>query len=335
MPRLQILQHKSYHPYNEKNKQRVREDEAKAQAEEEAKQQRAFDAEAEARLDMLRRRAGSPSDLPSKSDHRATGAGETLIERHRRDKARREKREGKQRERDKYEFDWPSESGNRRRGDGRGAGERDERDDEDGSVSGAGPGAGRRAADKWTTDGHVNFWADMEDPSKAVIPTVDPAKLKAAQEADKLTMYLSRPERETKPWYTDRDLKRVEEKATGEDAEVRRARDQRKDARSKERHDPLTSITKLLSSTAPKPQPRRPSHGAAQEGPAPSPDPRAARLKRELSERERAAALVAAKKRGWEETPKRGGQSWADEFERRQGEAGRFYSGGARRSWEV
>ena len=39
-------------------------------------------------------------------------------------------------------------------------------------------------------------------------------------------MYLGRPEREMKPWYTDRELKRVEEKAVGEEAEYRRARDQ-------------------------------------------------------------------------------------------------------------
>lgn len=36
--------HKSYHPYNEKNKQRVREDEARAQAEEEREQQIAIEA---------------------------------------------------------------------------------------------------------------------------------------------------------------------------------------------------------------------------------------------------------------------------------------------------
>jgi len=38
-------------------------------------------------------------------------------------------------------------------------------------------------------------------------------------------MYLGRPDRETKPWYTDRELKRVEEKEGGDDAEYRRARD--------------------------------------------------------------------------------------------------------------
>lgn len=36
--------HKSYHPYNEKNKARVREDEAQARAEEERAQQRAIEA---------------------------------------------------------------------------------------------------------------------------------------------------------------------------------------------------------------------------------------------------------------------------------------------------
>jgi hypothetical protein len=38
-------------------------------------------------------------------------------------------------------------------------------------------------------------------------------------------MYLGRPERETKPWYADRDLKRVEDKEAGDEAEERRARD--------------------------------------------------------------------------------------------------------------
>lgn len=38
-------------------------------------------------------------------------------------------------------------------------------------------------------------------------------------------MYLGRPDKETKPWYTDRELKRVEEKEMGEEAEFRRERD--------------------------------------------------------------------------------------------------------------
>lgn len=52
---------------------------------------------------------------------------------------------------------------------------------------------------------------------------MDAAQRKAAQDADKLTMYLERPDRETRPWYQDKELRHVEE--TGEEAERRRARD--------------------------------------------------------------------------------------------------------------
>lgn len=51
------------------------------------------------------------------------------------------------------------------------------------------------------------------------------ARKKREQELDKFTMYLGRPERETKPWYTDRELKRAEEKENGEEADIRRERD--------------------------------------------------------------------------------------------------------------
>lgn len=43
MPRLQILQHKSYHPYLESNKQRVRDDEARAARLEQEEERRALD----------------------------------------------------------------------------------------------------------------------------------------------------------------------------------------------------------------------------------------------------------------------------------------------------
>lgn len=43
MPRLQILQHKSYHPYLESNRQRVRDDEAKAAALEAQEERAALD----------------------------------------------------------------------------------------------------------------------------------------------------------------------------------------------------------------------------------------------------------------------------------------------------
>lgn len=61
-------------------------------------------------------------------------------------------------------------------------------------------------------------------PVPAPPTAADLERRKAEQEADKFTVYLSRPDRETKPWYSDRDLKRVEDKETGERAEARRAR---------------------------------------------------------------------------------------------------------------
>ncbi len=42
---------------------------------------------------------------------------------------------------------------------------------------------------------------------------------------DAHTVFLSRPDRETKPWYSDKELRRVEDMETGEEAEIRRARD--------------------------------------------------------------------------------------------------------------
>jgi hypothetical protein len=64
------------------------------------------------------------------------------------------------------------------------------------------------------------------DKAHAPLPTAaELAKRKAEQEADQFTMYLSRPDRETKPWYTDREFKRVEDAEAGDEAEFRRARD--------------------------------------------------------------------------------------------------------------
>lgn len=154
-------------------------------------------------------------------------------------------------------------------------------------------------------------------------------------------MYLGRPEKETKPWYTDRELKRYEEKETGEEAEERRARDKRKDARSKSRHDPLTQISTLLAShpgssmkTIPKPRLLEGREGSG------GVDAVSARKARETAERQRALDLIAktkaqAEKKAagnrWDATPSTiaGGRSWAEDFEREKDRAGmRFFGGG-------
>ncbi|OCF30379.1 hypothetical protein I316_07986 [Kwoniella heveanensis BCC8398] len=334
MPRLQILHHKSYHPYLEKNKQRVREDEARARAEELAKEQKQLDTEAEARLGILRRRAGSPSfqaeddNLPSTSSTRDKDGGSTLLERHRKEKAREEKREKKRR--DRLDFDFPSETA-RRSGNGKGK----ERAD------------GSERTERWESEGHVNLFADLEraGPSKPPPTLAEIAKAKKDRESDLLTMYLGRPDKETKPWYADRELKRVEDRETGEEAEERRERERRKDARSKNRHDPLTHISTLLSTSKPKPTSHhhRPS--------TLSTNPSDVRKAREQTERERALALLGGPKGAparssgsgiWNDMPSSvgGDRTWEDDWERQKAKAGnRFFSGASRshngRSWEV
>lgn len=129
----------------------------------------------------------------------------------------------------------------------------------------------------------------------------------------------------------------------------------RKDARSKNRHDPLTQITSLL----PKPTSLKPSTSSS----APIPSVRSAteaRLSRESSERQKALALIAkakadkakAKQGRWDDTPMSagtGGGTWAEDFERQKDRAGmRFYDphpvsagrdrgdrGRDRRMWDV
>lgn len=166
--------HKSYHPYLEKNKQRVREDEARAAAEELAREQARVDCESLNRLTELRRRAGSPSlqqdgrdegeddNLPSTSTQRDTSAADGLIEKHRKEKARQEKRERKAKER--LDFDWPSETAKkeakraeRRREDGY-------RDQTDGEREGR---VEMGLTDEWLENGHINLFADVEKEVRA------------------------------------------------------------------------------------------------------------------------------------------------------------------------
>lgn len=162
------LSHKSYHPYNEKNKARVREDEARARAEEEKAQQRAIEAvsfsyaryyssadiqEGEARLAALRRPAGSPS---ADVDPTAGLSTKEVLAKHQRERERELKLEKRERKkRDRLDFDWPSEKDRYRKRDE----EREQRDRDRGSER------DDRGEGSFQSGGHVNFWADLESVS--------------------------------------------------------------------------------------------------------------------------------------------------------------------------
>ena len=101
--------------------------------------------EAEARLNVLRKRAGSPEEndnLPSTS---SAPAGDSLVERHRKEKARQEKRERRQKER--LDFDFPTDAARRESKQNAAAPLEEE-------VGGDGG--------RWETNGHVNLFADLE-----------------------------------------------------------------------------------------------------------------------------------------------------------------------------
>ncbi|KIR97941.1 hypothetical protein L804_04399 [Cryptococcus deuterogattii 2001/935-1] len=312
MPRLQILQHKSYHPYLEKNKERVRQDEARAREEELAQEQKRLDNEAEHRLTLLRRRANSPTihdqqeeDLPSTSSRYADDSASTLLEKHRQKKVKEEKRERKKRER--LDFDFPSQSDRKR--------EKSDIVDHSDLQEG----------------GHFNFFAQFEKElnHKPELTLAEVAKKKKEQEKDPFTVYLSRPERETNPWYTDPDMRRYEEKEVGEEAEVRRDRERRKDARAKNRNDPLTNIDALFASHS----------SASRNGTSisetislnSSSAKNSTKGNANQSERQRALAMLAKSKQrveNWMDTPNTAysdSRNWADDWERAKDQAGRRY----------
>ena len=75
-------------------------------------------------------------------------------------------------------------------------------------------------------------WYSLQDGLKLTMQQSKPgpsladlAKKKKELEADQYTVYLRPKDRDTKPWYSDRDLRRYEDMEDGEQAEEQRARD--------------------------------------------------------------------------------------------------------------
>lgn len=171
-----------------------------------------------------------------------------------------------------------------------------------------------------TTNGHINFFEDLEQSSMvaAIKSTVKAKTTVAAAETEK-GVPLAPSEKDLKPWYSEkgkREAGTMEELPEDKryfpflsnpeihvpDSNNRRKRDERR----KSSHDPLTSITKQLASrpttSASYPSSFRSSYSqqlprtGSTSAPAPK-DPTQARLSRESSERARAHALIEKKRR--------------------------------------
>ncbi|TFK38813.1 hypothetical protein BDQ12DRAFT_683403 [Crucibulum laeve] len=295
MGKLNIAHHKSYHPYRRDNIERVRKDEEEAKLKEAKEEGRMMLADSEARIDMLRDKAGLA------------------------DKSEKKKR----------------------------------RDDDDMAHLAGASTSTSTGPQLPTTNGHINFFEDLEHNSLAI--SLKATKKAAPVETEK-GVPLAPSEKDLKPWYSARPAPDDEEEelapyadpgrprmrlAYGEDWEREREREKeqarkKRETQRKSAHDPLTSITKQLSSRSPsKSQPAHKRHMPPPPIPSSSgaqPEVQA-RLTRESSERQRALELINRRKRemAGSETPStvHGGEEegYGDQFNRGAVEE-------AKRSWD-
>lgn len=187
-----ILHHKSFHVYNRDNIERVKRDERIAELEAQSSSQRSLAADSEARIALLRDRA---RDEKAKSKKRGVSEGEKAL-------ARQLEGKGKEREDEDVRATII-------RPDKRPSG-----DDDDEAARPP------RPEDTITSKGHVNFWANQE--SAALVPSTSSSAQNASYLRDKkraedkwdeqITMYLGKPAKELRPWYSDKELKSGEER---------------------------------------------------------------------------------------------------------------------------
>ncbi|KAI5885076.1 uncharacterized protein SCHCODRAFT_02645027 [Schizophyllum commune H4-8] len=262
MGRLVIAHHKSYHPYRRDNIERVRRDEEEAELKEAQAEGKMALADAEARIALLRDRAGI-SDKKKKS-----------------------------------------------------------RRDDDDKLASSVPNSvnAELGAPLPRTNGHINFFEDLEQSSMVAAIKSSSASKKAGPSTstaeDDKGIALAPSERDLNPWYSSREMPPPTDKE-----EQRR----RRDSNRKSAHDPLTSITKQLSS-----HPSPSSSSASKRRSLPSSIQHAdpvigERLSRESSERLRALELIRRKKREMQgsETPSTVHGGYDDMFNRDEVEAAR------------
>ena len=130
---IKLLQHKSWHIYSAENIARVKRDEALAEAKEAEDDQRSLLADSEARLDRMRRSVEGKKRKRERDDE-----GEKALDRQLKGKEREE--EGARDEEVRATIVRPPAAA---------------------ALDGKGKGEGKERP--MTTNGHVNFWAELED----------------------------------------------------------------------------------------------------------------------------------------------------------------------------
>ncbi|GEM10870.1 hypothetical protein Rt10032_c12g4887 [Rhodotorula toruloides] len=181
---IKLLQHKSWHVYSAENIARVKRDEARAAAQEEEDEQRTMLADSEARLDRLRKQA----DIAS----------------------------GKKRKRDR---DDEGEKELERQLKGKGRAVEGEEDQVRAKIVRPEGGKSDKKEVPMTTNGHLNFWADLEAGGQPGSSKLE-SRLKKVLEAesdDSLTkVFLAKKgEGEPKGWYATEDGKTEKERKQG------------------------------------------------------------------------------------------------------------------------
>jgi len=200
-----------------------------------------------------------------------------------------------------------------------------------------------------TTNGHINFFQDLEQGELA---TAISSTKKATPAATDKGVPLAPSEKDLNPWYSSRTNNSNDDDGAQHDLSNEDAQDEKRlrDTARKTIYDPLTSINQQLSKSSPfsssrsnlqdrrfkRPQdPIPPRASTSNQSPSAASNPTQARLARESSERERALALIRRKKREMmgSETPStvHGGmedeRGYGDIFDRKE-------VGGARRGRE-
>ncbi|GAA5832015.1 hypothetical protein JCM11251_002786 [Rhodosporidiobolus azoricus] len=237
---LKLLQHKSWHVYSGENQARVKRDEALAQAKEEEDDERARKIEAEARVERMRKKA-----------KRRRGEGEGEDEEAEREREMERQLKGRRKE------DRAKEAGE--------AGVRAEivRPEK-------GTGKEREKEGSMTTNGHLNFWAELEAGTAAPTSSALAAAMKKSAapnlNEDVTKVFLAKKgEGEAKGWYVDPEGRTEAERKESDEARLERAY---KDTTLKRLTDPLALMNTYLShrssilsgSSLPSARPRQPSH---------------------------------------------------------------------------